>query len=670
MQAKNLRLISRLATMESNRMLTKEELKDKALSYLASYRSDMDALQADRAEWLNYYYQDENNYDNPAGRSKVQSSDVHDVIEAVLPNLMDIFYGGNEIVQVRPQGPEDEAAAAAMEKLLNWQFQRQLDGYRILHDWIKDALLQKVAFIKYGWENRTEKKTREYNDINEYELLALQSNPKLTVEITEATEVQAAVTDGFGMVISPSIQTYNVKTTEDVKISKPWVEFCPADEVIFDLYAKDVENMEFVSHRKRVHKSYLAKYGVDTVAVNKMAEDWTANLYDTKFKDLGGTVFFADPNDENYTYIYECYLCDYKKDGTKLHKKVVIYGDAVLEVTENSYKRPPFCAISPMLMPGRLVGRGLAELATEFQDINTALTRSILDNAYYNVLGMRVVNPHRVDVDTFMSGNRPGGIILTKDDTEPSRAIHEIQPTQIPPFIFDMLQYQETKKENKTGVNKYAMGTDQNAINKTATGVAILSNNAQMRTKQIARNMAATGVSDLFNCLAKMNLDYLDDAVAIRLGAEWETIDRSQIDGNYDLIIDTGIGSGNKEIKVQQMLQMIQMSMPLVGMGVVTPLNIQEQLKTIYEAWGYKNSDKYINTELEQQMIQMQMQQQMAQQMMGGIGGLPQGITGQTGADIPPAIGMEGAGIQADPAGAVDIGVQGAIPALSPQSLV
>ena len=39
-----------------NRMMTKEELKDKALNYLASYRKDMDSLQADRTKWLDYYY--------------------------------------------------------------------------------------------------------------------------------------------------------------------------------------------------------------------------------------------------------------------------------------------------------------------------------------------------------------------------------------------------------------------------------------------------------------------------------------------------------------------------------------------------------------------------------------------------------------------------------------
>lgn len=618
-------------------MKTKDELKDHAIQYLAAYQSDMEQLQSDREKWIKYYYQDDSVYDNPESRSRVVASDVHDTIESLLPQLMDIFWGGADVIQCSPQGAEDEQAAKAMEMLINHQMQRDIDGYKVIHDWIKDSLLQKVSFVKWGWEETEEINDREFEDLTELELRALMEREDITVENVVHKSKQAAVIDETGMTVTPEVMEFDVYAKERKEISRPWVEFCPADEIVFDVRAKNVKDMSFIAHKKRVHKTYLTKYGVNIKDVGSVGDDWrNDSLVWEKFKDLGGTVFWQDPSNDDMVFIYECFLCDYKKNGTKLHKKVTIFGNQVLEIEDNVYKRPPFCALSPILMPGRLVGRGEAELSTDFQDINTALTRSILDNCYYDILGVRVVNPFRIDPNTLLEGNRPGGVVLTKDDIDPSRAIHELRPNQLPPHIFQMLQYQETRKETKTGINKYSTGSDSREINRTATGVSILTNNAQMRAKQIARNFAETGIKDLFTCLMKMNLEFLDKSVAVRLDKRWEIIDRTKIDGQYDIIIDVGIGTGQKDIKVQQMLQMLNISAPLVQMGVVTPLNIQEMLRTVYDLWGYKNNDKYVNTELTE----------MPTMPMGGIGNAPppQGIsTGQQPGNGPMAQGGGGA---------------------------
>jgi hypothetical protein len=275
---------------------------------------------------------------------------------------------------------------------------------------------------------------------------------------------------------------------------------------------------------------------------------------------------------------------------------------------------------------------------------------------------MRIIDPSKVDPETLLSGNRPGGVILTKDGATPSSAIYECRSNQLPQHIFEMLQYQEQLKENKTGVNKYSQGSDSREVNRTATGVAILSNNAQQRSKQIARNFAETGVKDLFQCLTDMNLKFLENEVAIRLDQGWAKIDRQAVDGKYDIKIDVGLGTGVKEIKVQQMMQMLQLSMPLTQMGVVTPVNLQEMIKTIYELWGYKSSEKYVNTDLEQQQQQMQM-------MQGGMNaGIPQGGVGQ----IAPQGGepMAGAGSGAAPETRIDPRVLRAVQGASAIPLV
>ncbi len=59
------------------------------------------------------YYNGDMTKDMPSapGRSSAVSMDVSDVVEGMLPQLMDIFCGSDEVVRFEPVGPEDVEAA-------------------------------------------------------------------------------------------------------------------------------------------------------------------------------------------------------------------------------------------------------------------------------------------------------------------------------------------------------------------------------------------------------------------------------------------------------------------------------------------------------------------------------------------------------------------------------
>jgi hypothetical protein len=77
-------------------------------------------LSEERADALDYYFGDMDK-DMPAqdGRSRAVSTDVADTIEGLMPSLMDIFAGSDEVVRFEPVGPEDEAAAAQETDYVN-----------------------------------------------------------------------------------------------------------------------------------------------------------------------------------------------------------------------------------------------------------------------------------------------------------------------------------------------------------------------------------------------------------------------------------------------------------------------------------------------------------------------------------------------------------------------
>ncbi|WP_343208598.1 GNAT family N-acetyltransferase [Bradyrhizobium sp. Ai1a-2] len=89
------------------------------------------------------YYLGDMRKDMPAqdGRSRAVSTDVADTIEGLMPSLMDIFAGSDEVVRFEPVGPEDEPAAQQETDYVNHVFMQQNPGFMILYSFIKDALL-------------------------------------------------------------------------------------------------------------------------------------------------------------------------------------------------------------------------------------------------------------------------------------------------------------------------------------------------------------------------------------------------------------------------------------------------------------------------------------------------------------------------------------------------
>jgi hypothetical protein len=132
-------------------------------------------LAEERADAMDYYL-GHMSKDMPAqdGRSRAVSTDVADTIEGLMPHLMDVFAGSDEVVRFEPVGPEDEAAAAQETDYVNHVFMQQNPGFMILYSFVKDALLSKVGIVKVWWEEREEEERETYYDLtdDQFALLA------------------------------------------------------------------------------------------------------------------------------------------------------------------------------------------------------------------------------------------------------------------------------------------------------------------------------------------------------------------------------------------------------------------------------------------------------------------------------------------------------------------
>lgn len=131
-------------------------------------------LTQERTRAMDYYLgRMENDMPVEDGRSQAVSKDVANVIDGMLPQLMDIFAGSDEVVRFEPVGPEDETAAQQETDYVNHVFMQQNPGFMILHSFIKDSLLSKVGIVKVWWEETEEEQRETYYDLSEEQFAML-----------------------------------------------------------------------------------------------------------------------------------------------------------------------------------------------------------------------------------------------------------------------------------------------------------------------------------------------------------------------------------------------------------------------------------------------------------------------------------------------------------------
>src|ERR1700692_1409387 len=167
--------MSKMSVSDLKSMLASE--KANALAAISAAR-----LMEERADAMDYYLGDMAK-DMPAqdGRSRAVSSDVADTIEGLMPSLMDIFCGSDEVVRFEPVGAEGEAAAQQETDYVNHVFMQQNPGFMVMYSFIKDALLSKVGIVKVYWDEREEATRETYLDQPDDAFALLVANPDIEI---------------------------------------------------------------------------------------------------------------------------------------------------------------------------------------------------------------------------------------------------------------------------------------------------------------------------------------------------------------------------------------------------------------------------------------------------------------------------------------------------------
>jgi hypothetical protein len=566
------------------------------------------------------------------GRSAVVSPDVRNTIESMLPQLMVKFAGSEQVVSFEPQKPGDEAKAEQATDYINYLFHQKNDGEGITYRWLKDALLSKRGIIKVWWDDRHEDKREDYRGLNDVELAELMDDDEieiteqaarpdeedqeqrdeaiktLTLQLEQASQAAAQDPQAAQAVQqiqaqmaqiqqAPPVMVYDVTCKRSSKCGQVRVDNVPPEEFLISRQAKTIDTAVFVAHRVARTISDLKSMGyknVDQISGDDQATSLNAERierlsYDDEMAYIQSDTVVGADESQRVVWLTECYIrVDFDGDGISELRKVLRAGNQILE--NEIVDCAPFVSITPVPMPHKFFGLSVADLAMDAQRIKTTILRGMLDSQNLAVNGRYFAVDGQVNLDDLLV-SRPGGIVRVK---QPG-AVGRLEPLVGDSALgMGMMESMQGFLEDSTGWTRYNSGTDGDSLNSTATGVNVLTNRADMRLDLIARNFAE-GFRDLFRMMLKLTSQYTDKEQVIRLRGEWVNMDPREWRNGFDVSINVGLGTGNKDQQVAHLNALLMLQQQGLQIGVATPENIYQAAAELIKAMGFKSPDKFVS---------------------------------------------------------------------------
>lgn len=635
-----------------------KEIIDYCLGAIERIKKDEDTLISNRLK-ANKYYNGGIDYKDVVGRSKVVVTTMQDTINWVIPELLKIFASGDEVILLKARREKFVEAVKKLNEKINYYMRVRNNWFILINDVLNEACISKLGLIKYYWHDKDKIiEMPPYQGLSEIEYKAKsseieqQQNENYKTEIVDVREtiVSPESSDEITGIVSPAVKTYDLTIRHIMPNVYPKLECVPSEDVGFDIDARDADSIPFFYHTIRLRKyEIIEKYGEEVFEKieNSMDERGKDNkgilssvgnaisgmlssdsIKQEKLKDLGGNSFMFDKEDGIY-YFYECYYKD-KDDGTP--KFIVICGDVLAIDERNIYDKATFEFFTPHKLPNRLIGLSFYDLLHQMQDHLSMLVRQINDNIAFNNNGRSLFDGTRVDRDELENNNYPGANVECKGTTE--GVVKPLVPPPLQPLAFSMLEFVFKQVEYHSGISRAWQGVDPNVINPTFRGFAQQVRQAAQRIEMMARLFAEMTIAPLTKDVIDMDIKFGKKNNSNRLLGDSIEISPDNLIGEYDIIVNVGIGTGNKDVTIMQMQQAIGLDLQLMkaGVSIVTAQNIYEKLKELYKAMGYRNVDAYVTDpkigDVMKNLIMM-FDQHLKQMAMKGIEMENQGMNAQ-----------------------------------------
>ena len=563
---------------------------------------------ADRAESTEYYLGDA-----PEGTSSLQSefisTDVRESILFMLPSIMRTFFGTKKVVEFVPKGPEDIQLAEQQTDYINYIIQQKNNGFQVLYDAFKDALVRKTGFVKVFWDDSIVATTHEYTNLDpqSYQALIIDKDVEI-VEESVTMESMTMMDPVSGEEITQEIPaSYDLTIRRLKEKNQVCIEAIPPEEVLLSRHARDLESSSYVAHRMIKSVSDLVAMGYDQDEVEQHAGYGGSAVDPEAYEEIEARNPFdnmvypnrADSGGKDVLYVEHYLFYDYDGDGIDERVRVCTIGNGIHVVNVEPWDELPICMFCPDPEPHTAIGSCPADYLKPIQAAKSQIMRDTLDSLGHSIFPRMGIVERQVNIDD----------VLNTDIGQPirMRAPGMVQPFAVP-FVgkeaFPVLGYLDEAKENRTGVSKASAGLNADALqSSTSQAVSATMSGAQGRVELICRHFAEGGLKDMFKIVNNLVIKHQNAQDVYRLNNKFVPVDPRYWDNDKDIVVNVAISKSSDQEKfsvLQNVAQKQEQIMQLLGPQnpLVSLQQYANTLTKMIEMAGFKDSSSFINTEV------------------------------------------------------------------------
>ncbi len=592
----------------------------------------------ERATAYDYYYG--RPFGNEVqGRSSIVSHDVAQQIDSATPALIKFFAGSDKAVEFTARKAEDVQPAEQATELCNYVFYTQNNGFLLIHDAIKNALLQKTACFKWYWDTTTKVEEETYRGVDEMLIGLLQQDEGIEIVKQEPSEtIDVDPTTG------EPLNLFDITVKKKVGKGKAKVCVVPPDELLVSDNAAGMEadDIPCMTHRCEKTLSDLVEMGYEEEQVLSLASEenysQSAESRRARTGDYDDGHDIPDPMMRKVWYCETYIKVDFDRDGIAERRKVCSVGKTLLH--NEMISSVPLSFGTTKIMPHEFFGISMADEVMDLQLRKSSLLRLANDNLHLAITPRMAVDTTAVtNLDDVMTV-RMGGVIRSNGPVTGA-----VQPVVIPFLgqqIFPMVEYIDSEEETRTGVSRLMQGVDPNTLNKTATGVNALMNAAQARLELVARGLAETLIKPMFKGVMELLSKHPEETqkLTIRLRNEYVPIDPRVWETEYDMTVNVGLGTGTKDQQMAHLSNLMGIQAQIIQSPAGQMFQPQELYQKVYnaasklaETAGFKDPSQFFpdpktakppqpqpppEIQKAQMQIQADQQKQQAQMQMDG----------------------------------------------------
>lgn len=570
------------------------------------------------------------------GRSHVISTDIADAIEWIMPQIMKSFTQNNEIVVFDPVHEGDERQAELESEYVYEVLMKQNDGFIILHQFVKDALMQRNGILKVYYAEKNFTKVTDWTGITEHQLYTLLG--KEGVELLEMEDyiddvrtveknqqVQARLQQLASMAnqvpydqveqyqaqiaqlqveLEKPVMLYNVKVSVSRIKGQIYVDPIPREEFRVNSRHNSInlDGARFTAHVASKTKSdTIEEFNLSMEEVNEYPQAQSTYQNEYRFTMMDESVFNeaneSDDEAEELIEVSECYMrIDIDEVGISKLMKITVAGGREGTVTDlisvEEIDRMPWVTTTAFLMSHKFEGLSITDRLRQIQDQKTTLWRNMFDNMYLQNNQRNVVIDGQVNMDDLLV-SRPGGVIRAK-------RLDAIQPLQTPQLgqdAYNMIEYLDRVRAGRTGVDPDGGATPQNIGDRVGSeGVDRLMNAKEELVGLIIRVIAETGVKPLCIKIRDLSINHVNAVVDFRFRGVWQQINPATWCDRTQCTVRVGTGTGDHQAQRAALVQVMEIQKQVASLPGQIIVDEQRTYNTIDDFCkfsGLNGANKY-----------------------------------------------------------------------------